>query len=99
MPFGIGRGDELFEVRFPDEPLLVVPPAQAPVPAWPLAAVHRARRPAEDRVPRVEPEDITPEPRPHRCHQPGEQPGICARPAGLLTARPPPHLPSPPPKP
>src|SRR6266699_6946291 len=84
MPFGIGRGDELFEVRFPDEPLLVVPPAQAPVPAWPLAVVHQAWRTAEDRVPRVEPEDITAELGPDRGHQRGEQPGVCGRLAGRL---------------
>jgi len=61
-----------------------VPPAQAPVPAWPLAVVHQAWRTAEDRVPRVEPEDITAELGPDRGHQRGEQPGVCGRLAGRL---------------
>src|SRR5438309_5176222 len=87
MPFGIGRGDELFEVRLPDEPLLVVPPAQAPVPAWPLAAAYQARRAAEDRVSRVEPEDLAAELGPDRGHQRGEKAWACGRLPGCLPGR------------
>ena len=50
-------------------PALAVAPAQVPDAGGPFAAGHRARRPAEYRVSRVEGKDPGPELRAHRSHQ------------------------------
>src|SRR5258706_9197022 len=56
-------------------PALTVAPAQVPDAGGPFAAGHRARRPAEYRVSRVEGKDPGPELRAHGCHQLFQQAG------------------------
>src|SRR6266704_4248027 len=56
-------------------PALTVAPAQVPDAGGAFAAGHRARRPAEYGVSRVEGKDPGPELRAHRCHQLLQQAG------------------------
>jgi hypothetical protein len=70
VPAGLSRRGELREGRpARSPPPLPVRGAQAMPALWPAAAAHRARRPSEDRVPRVEDQVRGPELRAHRGHE------------------------------
>ncbi len=74
-PLRVSGGDKVLKVRFSLAPLLVMPAAQTPVPPGPAALIYQAQGAAEDRVLRVESQDLAPEPGPDCGHQPGQQPG------------------------
>ena len=76
VPAGLGRRGELREGDpAGSPPPLPVRGAQALPAVRPGAAAHRARRPAEDRVPRVEDQVRGPELRAHRGHELFQQAG------------------------
>ena len=91
VPAGLGRRGEFREgdpARPP--PPLPVRGAQAPPAVRAVTAAHRARRPAEDRVPRVEDQVPGPELRAHRGHELFQQAGgslVLPEPARFRGAR------------
>ena len=87
-PLRAGGRREPGQVRLAGlKPALAVPPAHVPVPGGPLAAGHRARRPAEHRVSRVEGQHPGTELRPGAGDQLLQQAARSRGNARLLTGR------------